>query len=301
MTARSIALALTRRPQCVAGNGYLVPCPVPSHGKGRGDRTPSLQISDGDKALLVHCYAGCSSRDVIDELRRRGLLDDGDGRRHHRRPQRSAETLNHGQTEQDNDHQRRQRHKAARLWSQREQLTDTPAERYLRQVRGITCPLPPTFGYLAPRGLGEHHALIAAFAFPVDEPEPGMLAVPHNVGAVHLTLLRADGTKADVKPNKIAVGSHGGTPIVVAPCDDLLSLAITEGIEDALALHQALGVGAWAAGSASFMPKLAKCVPDYVESVIVELHPDGGRRYAVELIDALRRRGVEVTTRKAMA
>ena len=58
-------------------DGYLVPCPVPSHGKGRGDRSPSLRISDGDTRVLVHCFAGCDPRDVLDVLRRRGLLDDG--------------------------------------------------------------------------------------------------------------------------------------------------------------------------------------------------------------------------------
>ena len=54
---------------------YLVPCPVSSHGKGRGDRNPSLQISDGASQLLVRCHAHCDARDVLDVLRRRGLLE----------------------------------------------------------------------------------------------------------------------------------------------------------------------------------------------------------------------------------
>src|SRR5689334_12949960 len=58
------------------GDGYLVPCPVPSHGQGKGDRRPSLSLRDGDHQLLVRCYAGCDPRDVLAELRRRGLLDD---------------------------------------------------------------------------------------------------------------------------------------------------------------------------------------------------------------------------------
>jgi hypothetical protein len=75
-TAREIALALAgRRAQRLADGSFLVPCPVPSHGKGRGDHNPSLRIGDGQTRLLVHCYAGCDPRDVLDELRRRGLLN----------------------------------------------------------------------------------------------------------------------------------------------------------------------------------------------------------------------------------
>lgn len=51
------------------GNRYLIPCPVPSHGKGKGDRHPSLTIADGDRGLLVKCHAGCDSIDVLAELR----------------------------------------------------------------------------------------------------------------------------------------------------------------------------------------------------------------------------------------
>jgi len=76
--ARDVALALLagRRPQRLPDGGYLVPCPVPSHGRGRGDRNPSLRIGDGETRLLVHCFGGCDPRDVLDVLRRRGLLDD---------------------------------------------------------------------------------------------------------------------------------------------------------------------------------------------------------------------------------
>jgi hypothetical protein len=87
----------------------------------------------------------------------------------------------------------------------------------------------------------------------------------------------------------------------LAPPNALLALTITEGIEDALALTQALGVGAWAAGSAPFMPRLAKHLPDWVEVVTIELHPDGGRRHAEKLAELVRDRGIEVITREAIA
>src|SRR5262245_52715621 len=88
-----------------------------------------------------------------------------------------------------------------------------------------------------------------------------------------------------------------GQPVVVAPVNDLLGLAITEGIEDALSAHAATELGAWAAGCAGFMPSLAAAVPDYVESVTIFADPDqAGQRNARALADALIARNIEVFT-----
>lgn len=82
MSAKDIARALGG---CRNGDGWLVRCPCAGHGQGRGDRRPSLSLHDGDGRLLVHCFAGCVPREVLAELRRRGLLnDDGDYRHGHR-------------------------------------------------------------------------------------------------------------------------------------------------------------------------------------------------------------------------
>jgi hypothetical protein len=70
-TARAVSQALGGTGN---GKGFLCRCPVPSHGKGNGDRNPSLSVADGDKGLLVRCFAGCDQRDVLAELRSRGLL-----------------------------------------------------------------------------------------------------------------------------------------------------------------------------------------------------------------------------------
>jgi Toprim domain len=78
---------------------------------------------------------------------------------------------------------------------------------------------------------------------------------------VHLTLLRPDGSdKAEIEPNKITVGSPCGMPLVLAPMNDLMGLAISEGIENALSMHQGTGLGAWAAGSAPYLPGLVTAV-----------------------------------------
>jgi hypothetical protein len=189
------------------------------------------------------------------------------------------------------EYERQQHRKAAWLWSQRQPIIGSIADPYLRETRGYSGPLPPTLGLLPPLRPEYHPALIAAFAV-VDEPEPGVLGKPQNVTAIHLTLLKPDGSdKANIKPNKITIGSPGGLPIVIAPANDLLGLAIAEGIEDALTAHQALGLGAWAAGSASFMPALATTVPDYITCVTIFAHSDkAGAKNARKLEAALSRR-----------
>ncbi len=54
--------------------GWLVSCPVPSHGRGRGDLHPSCKLDVGEGAkLLVHCFAGCPQADVVTALKDRGL------------------------------------------------------------------------------------------------------------------------------------------------------------------------------------------------------------------------------------
>jgi hypothetical protein len=124
---------------------------------------------------------------------------------------------------------------------------------------------------------------------------PGVLVPPASVSAVHLTLLNAAGDgKAEVLPNKKSIGPAGGLPIVLAPPNDSLSLAICEGIEDALSAHQALGLGAWAAYCAGNMPKLAAAVPRYFEAITIFAHDDDGKSHALELADDLASRGFEV-------
>jgi hypothetical protein len=60
------------------------------------------------------------------------------------------------------------------------------------------------------------------------------------LSACTLTKLNADGIgKADADASKIMIGKSAGWPICIAPRNDLLGLAITEGIEDGLSVHQA--------------------------------------------------------------
>jgi hypothetical protein len=119
--------------------------------------------------------------------------------------------------------------KARWLWSRRRPLAGSIAETYLREARGYRGLLPATLAFLPARG--EYGpAMIAAFGLP-EEPEPGQLTISSEaLRGVHLTRLAPDGSsKAGSDADKIMVGRSAGSPIVLAPPNDLLGLAIAEG------------------------------------------------------------------------
>jgi len=192
------------------------------------------------------------------------------------------------------------------LWAQRQPVPGSPAERYLR-ARGYVGTTPPTIGYLPARG--EHpHAMISAFALP-NELDPGEFDAPLDVQSVHLTKLLPDGCdRIREKQGKIIVGRPLGMPIAISLITDGLSLAITEGVEDALA-YRAAGFAAWAADSAPFIPALAEHIPNYLTTIIIEQHVDANQKAqkAVARLQALLRerpvrekeRPIEIIIREA--
>jgi phage/plasmid primase-like uncharacterized protein len=232
----------------------------------------------GDVIKLVRHLDGCSFRSAVELLT-------GDERQ-----QLAASAPSPAERERlAAAEERRQQMLASSLWAKRKPIEGTLASRYLFW-RGVDY-FPATLGYLPPHQ-AHPPTMIAVFGV-ADEPEPGVLAAPTNVTGIHLTRLTPEGRKVATGA-KIMLGPSAGQPIVLAPVNDLLGLAITEGIEDALAVHAATGLGVWAAGSATRMPALADAVPSYVECVTVFAHDDIGAGYARELAAALLRRKLEV-------
>jgi hypothetical protein len=180
------------------------------------------------------------------------------------------------------------------LWSQRQPIEGTLAHKYLRETRGYRGQLPRTIGFLPARG-AHAPAMIAAFGIAV-EVEPGSIEIAdHAVRGVHLTRLKVDGSKADA-PAKITVGHSLGAPLVLAPPNDLLGLTVAEGVEDALSTHEATGLGAWAAGSASRLAALADAVPRYISAVSIVADDDpAGRKGSAALAQKLIARGISAT------
>jgi len=228
----------------------------------------------GDVISLVQFLDGCNFRQAIEILT--GQQTDSPN---HRPQQREA-----GQRSVTDDYECKQHYKAIHLWRASQVAAGTPAETYLRnRLGGDSRVLPATVRYLPPLKPSHRPAMLVPYGLT-------------KITAVQLTLLVADGSdKAKIEPNKITIASPAGMPMVIAPPNDLLGLAITEGVEDALSVHYATGLGAWASGGAGFMPKLAPAVPNYVEAITIYAHADeSGQRGAHELAEALDGRGSEV-------
>src|SRR5680860_166917 len=199
--------------------------------------------------------------------------------------------------DRDRFHAERQLDKARWLWDRRRPLKGSPAETYLRHARGYGGTFPTTLGFLPAAKLEHHSALIAAFCTP-PETEPGVIKVD-QVQGVHLTLIAPDGSgKADTDRNKLMIGRSNGWPIALAPMSDVLGLAICEGIETGLSIHEATGLGVWAAGSAARMAGLADKAPAYVDCVTIAGEADpAGQAGAAALARLLGHRGVHCETR----
>jgi hypothetical protein len=109
--------------------------------------------------------------------------------------------------------------------------------------------------------------MITAFGMAHETGDGGIAIRDDAVRGVHLTRLKPDGTDRERGDRaKIMIGHSVGSPLVMSPPGNVGGLAITEGVEDALTLVEAVGVGAWAAGSASRLPSLADAMPSYVST-----------------------------------
>jgi hypothetical protein len=259
-----------------------VPCPLcgPAKREPHKRKKPTLRIWLVDPDYASYVCARCGEEGYA----RRGKPDRPIDRAELARRKREAEL-------HQADANATRRRKAAWLWSEARTASGTIAGSYLRS-RGIHL-TPPSLRFLPARG--EHGpAMVAAFGVPT-EPEPGRYHLS-QVTAVHLTRLQRDGSgKApDAEGrSKIMVGVTEDWPIPLVPPNDFGGLAVAEGIENALSMHQATGLGAWAAGAAVRLPKLARVIAElrYVESVTIAMDGDAaGRRYALALATELQRR-----------
>jgi hypothetical protein len=297
-TARSIPIEdeIARRGyklKRIAAHEYAGPCPV-CGGADRFSINTRKRIFNcrgcnrgGDVISMVQLFDGFAFKDAV-----RTLAGDSPRQQIELRPKATQISDEYGQA---------QHRKAAWLWNQRQPIAGSIAEKYLREARSITCALPATLGFLPARG-DYPPAMIAAYSIP-GESEPGVVDVPTAVNSVHITRLLPDGSnRQQGNDAKITIGQPLGRPIVVAPINDLLGLAITEGIEDGLAVAEATGLGVWCSGPASFMPALAASVPAYVEAVTIYSHPDrSGQDNAHNLAAALQFRNVEIRIQGILA
>lgn len=269
-----------------------VACPLcgPERRSAVNQRRPVLRVWRSDPDFATFCCARCGEK---------GFATAAD--RDHHRPSPAevqAREAARAQAEAVAKAARAKRHSLAEyLWLRREPAQGSPVETYLREVRGFTGRIPDTIGYLP--GRGDHApAMVAGFGL-ADEPVPGAVSLPvAKLRGVHLTKLKPDGSgKAGSDKDRLMIGYSAGWPIVAAPMNDLLGLAIIEGIEKGLAYHQVTGLGVWVAGAAARMQSLLSVVPQYTDCITVCIDEDkDGQRHGLLLANALAESGFHVET-----
>ncbi len=266
--------------------------PAPGHSKRDRSLKIAVHRSDHDD-VVAHSFAGDDVLELKRAWREEGLLPRG-GNAGFSKTRDPAEAAI--QQKRDADETERAQDVARWLWS-RSEPAGAIVKTYLRS-RGIEpAPWPQTIRFL-PASPPKHPypAMVAPYGLP-DEPEPGVYVMPPDrVQGVHLTYLQCDGGgKAPVAPNRRVIGRARGSPLALIPPNDGLGLVVGEGVETTLSVAIKMGVGAWAAGSAPFMPFLADAVPSFIESVTIAREEDkAGQRGADELGRSLEARGIEV-------
>lgn len=221
MNAAQIAAVLGGKRE---GRDWRCPCPV--HG-GK-----SLTLTDTrDGRLLIHCFGGCESREVFDELRASGLLGNDPG------AFRCEVSETHRQREKLSAKGEIARIErgiciARDLYRRSVSAAGTPVETYLRS-RGIAGPIPPGLRFLecCPHRNGHYY--------------PAMVAPVVNVFgaqiAIHKTFLRPDGSGKVVLPKKWQRETRGpmkGGAVRLAQYRPDLDLIVGEGIESTLSAMQ---------------------------------------------------------------
>jgi putative DNA primase/helicase len=257
--AFSIAKALHGR--SAGGGSYLVRCPVPSHGNGRGDRNPSLMIKDGEKPgrVLVHCYAGCDSLDVLAEFRRRALLEEG------------ADGAADGPAiKPDPTPEHEPDPEGLKIWHGATPiLPHHEATRFLA-ARGLVRLPPPSL---------RATSLLHFDQYPFPAMVAAVQAPERQIIAVQSTLIDPRGDrKAQVRVPRKTVGALGWGAVRLAAAGETLGLA--EGTEKALAAMQLFQVPCWSTLGGGRMHRV--WVPPSVRELFIFADNDDCGRAAVE-------------------
>ena len=241
-------------------SGNTAMCRCPCH----ADRTPSLSIRQGDRAILVTCHAGCDSRDVLRALRRITEL-----------PIVDASGVNPSLQRSTGIH--------LTIWQAARAIEGTLAERYVREVRQIWAPLEDLrFHPRCPRGTGK----LASF-------EPALLVAMRKAGAIaaiqRIFLDPATSAYTEKRVLGQAIGAawtNGHTGRTIGIC---------EGFETAAAYTSLTGIQAWATMGAKRFHQVD--IPASVETVILLADNDTeGRRARDRAAESYRRPGLTIET-----
>ena len=268
-------LAETARRICESRGGQwsgtkgMARCPA------HDDRTPSLGVSLGRGAILLHCFAGCDQESVLAALARDGVQ--------------TSALFSGGAIEpkMDTGLAAKPSVAALRIWRDAQPLRASPAKAYL-ESRGILAassalrfhPRTP----LGPKGRTRFlPAMIAA------------VSLDEGPIAVHRTFLSGI-AKADFNKPKRALGALGEAAVrLFAPASGKLGLA--EGIESAMSAYALTGIPVWATlGNERF--GLVSVPESVTELHLFVDHDAGGELAASRGLAAYARDGRTIHVRK---
>jgi hypothetical protein len=225
--AADIAQDLGAARRC--GEWWRCVCPV--HGSRTG-RSATLALRDGDRGLIVHCPAGCGRDEILDELRRRGLIS---------APSRERGALRsyYPATRAKDANESDRIGSAWRIWNAGLDAHGSPVAAYLAG-RGIVADPPPSLRWM-PR-----------LRRPDGTYGPGMVAFVQHVErgfvGVHRTWLERDAAGVWRRLDRASLGPIGGGGVLLASVAD--TVMVGEGIESCMGAMLATGLPAYAALSA---------------------------------------------------
>jgi hypothetical protein len=188
-------------------------CRCPAHVDG----DPSLSVRVGKRAVLFHCFAGCTSEAIVDALRngKFRLARDHDPGQRQARGKGDFNKL------------------AVSIWRFADPFAGSLAENYLC-ARAITpVGITARFDARCQFGAGEIKAFAPALIVPIEEDA--------GVVAIHRTFLRPDGSdKAKLAKPKRMLGNPGGGAVRWGGIPSTGVLRLAEGVEEAASVMNML-------------------------------------------------------------
>lgn len=229
-------------------SGGMCLCPV------HADRSPSLSVRVGDKALLFHCFAGCDNRGVIRAIAH--LAPDALGR---------------GMPTHVASHTDWLGERIKELWDCALPLSDTPAERYLRK-RGLAQDN-PALRYHPRTPLGPKGKVVFRPALLTAVTQGSTLV------ALQRTFLDSRGARRarDLRNPRRMLGQPGRGCVRLDLAGDMLGVA--EGMESAFSAMLLLGFPVWAALGNERLAQVA--IPAAVRRLILLADNDRAGHIAV--------------------
>ena len=237
-------------------HGPAAMCRCPAH----ADQTASLSLRQGDKGILVHCFAGCQPEDVLRELTR---IKPG---RSYPRPETTA-PRDPGML-------------VTRMWREGRPIRGTAAEDYLRGRKLDTHYADLRFHPRCAKGRKPLTVFLPAL----------LVGVRGDLGIAAVQRIFLD-LKTGGYTEKMLLGETGNGSWRGTAAED--TLAIAEGFETATAFTQLHGIPCWASLGAKRLGLLA--LPATVTTVILaEDNGAEGRKAGSRALHVYRDRGLTV-------